>query len=205
MVKLPQNFTTDFSNGLTGRAAYNYLSNRGLTGATITSRRIGYCPIGPLRGCVVLPVYEANTLVYYVARSIYNKRYKNAAVSKKTIVYNIDAVSRTKYSVLCEGIFDALSFGSHGLALLGKSMGQGQMEKIINAKPKKLFICLDADAKRNAVNIGQRLSGYVETVRLVSLTGKGKDPSTCSTNELACYLQRAVPATKHGIAEFLLS
>lgn len=203
-VELPKEFSTSFSDNLIGVSALSYLRKRGLSDAVISSANIGYCNSGKYRACVVLPVYENKNLVYFVARSIYTKVYKNPAVSKKSIVYNIDKIKTNRYSVVCEGIFDALAFGSYGVALLGKSMTDAQLLKITANRPKTIFICLDSDAVNNAATIAYRLRTFIDDVRLVKLPNGKKDPSSCSPSDLAEAVRSAVQADKLGVTQFLL-
>lgn len=203
-VLLPKEFSTDFSSSLIGKAAFSYLQKRGLSTSTILHAKIGFCPSGKYRACIVLPVYEEDTLVYFVARSIYAKVYKNPPVSKKSIVYNLDSVRTKKYTVLCEGIFDALSFGSYGVALLGKTMSDLQLNKIVSKKPNTMFVCLDRDATGSAVAIAERLKTYIKDVRLVTLPRGKKDPGSCTALECAEALKQAIPTDRQGITRFLL-
>lgn len=203
-LQLPKEFSTSFSDNVLGLSALSYLHRRGLSNDRISSANIGYCAHGKYRACVILPVYEDKKLVYFVARSIHTKVYKNPAVSKKAIIYNIDKVKTNRYSVICEGIFDALAFGSYGIALLGKAMTDLQLLKITASNPKTIFVCLDNDALSSATSIAYRLKTFIDDVRLVKLPSNKKDPSSCSPVELTNAVKSAVQADKLGITRFLL-
>lgn len=187
-IEYPKGYTTEFSASVIGLAALNFLKSRNITDEQIKKHRIGYANSGPYKGFIILPVLNNNKLVYYVARSIFNKQYKNASIPNKNILFNY---SNQKSVVLCEGIFDALSFNNNGVALLGKSLKEGQKNIIINNPPEKLYICLDSDARANAIQIAGNLKKYIDNIYLIDL-GEYKDPNSCPKKYLIEAIKSAI-------------
>jgi hypothetical protein len=198
-LKLPVYFSTDFGKDLCGRIAYKYLLFRGVTEKQLVEYNIGYCNAGPYSGYIIFPVYSQNKLIYFVARNIYSKVYKNAPVSNKSVLFNYTC---QKQIVLCEGILDSLAFGKHGVALLGKTMKDGQFNLLSENPPDRVFICLDSDARKNSVQIAKRLDSIVKDVRIVSLPSK--DPNSASKQELLDALVTSKKLTLKSKLEFLL-
>lgn len=187
-IEYPKGYTTDFSSNIIGLSALNFLKSRGVTDEQIKKHKIGYGESGSYKGFVIFPVLNSNKLVYYVARSIFSKQYKNAPISNKNILFNYTA---QKSVVLCEGILDSLAFGNNGVALLGKSLKEGQKNILINNPPQKLYICLDSDAKANAIQIAGNLKKYIDNIYLIDL-GKYKDPNSTPKNHLIEAIKSAI-------------
>lgn len=200
-IEFPKGYTTDFSRSITGKMAYNYLLSRGLSREQIEENRIGYANGGPYSGFIVLPIFEDSELVYYVTRSIFKKEYKNAPVPSRNIMFNF---KNQRVIVLCEGIFDALSFGKNGVALLGKAMKDAQLERIRKNPPQRVYICLDNDAKTAATSIASRLKSIVDEVFLVKIS-EGKDPNTSTKKQLIEDVKNAVKFnSKIDLLHFML-
>ena len=187
-IDYPKGYTTEFSTNVIGLAALNFLKSRNITNEQIIKHKIGYANTGPYKGFIILPVLIKNKLVYYVARSIFNKQYKNAPISNKDILFNY---SNQRSVVLVEGIFDALAFSNSGVALLGKSLKEGQKNIIINNPPEKLYICLDSDARTNAIQIAGNLKKYINNIYLIDL-GEYKDPNSCPKKHLIEAIKSAI-------------
>lgn len=200
-IDFPRGYTTDFSKNLTGKMAYNYLKSRGLSDVQINENRIGYASSGPYSGFIIFPIFEDSQLVYYVTRSIFKKEYKNAPVPNKNILFNFKNQGTI---VLCEGIFDALSFGKNGVALLGKAMKDAQLQRIKNNPPKRVYICLDNDAKTTAVSIAARLKPFIEEIYMVSIS-EGKDPNTSTKKQLIEDVKNAIKVnSKIDLVDFMM-
>ena len=58
--------------------------------------------------------------------------------------------------ILCEGAFDAIAIKRNAIPLFGKIIQPQLQKKIIEQRVKDIYICLDADAIRNALNIAKR-------------------------------------------------
>lgn len=101
---------------------------------------------------VCFPMREDGKVVYWQARSIskflkrktdnpYNDRKTRG---KSTVVYGIDELKKGHPAIVVEGVFDKLRSG--GVATLGKSPSEDQVQKILKKKPSVIVFCYDGDA-----------------------------------------------------------
>ena len=59
--------------------------------------------------------------------------------------------------ILCEGAFDAIAIRRNAIPILGKSLSPSLMKKIITSKVKDIYIALDKDAQKDALEIAENL------------------------------------------------
>lgn len=141
------------------RNAISYLKRRGVTIFDIIKYRIGYCEEGEYSGKIVIPSYDCNgNLNYFVSRAYYEAdkyKHKNPKVSKDIIGFDL-TINWSQPIVLCEGAFDAIAIKRNAIPLFGKIIQPALQKKIIEQRVKDIYICLDADAIRNALTIAQR-------------------------------------------------
>jgi len=71
--------------------------------------------------------------------------------------------------VLCEGAFDAIAIKRNAIPLFGKIIQPQLQKKIIEKRVKDIYICLDADAIRNALSIAERFMGEGLNVYFIEL------------------------------------
>jgi len=137
----------------------SYLKRRGVTIFDIIKYRIGYCEEGEYSGKIVIPSYDCNgNLNYFVSRAYYEAdkyKHKNPKVSKDIIGFDL-TINWSQPIVLCEGAFDAIAIKRNAIPLFGKIIQPELQKKIIEQRVKDIYICLDADAIRNALNIAKR-------------------------------------------------
>jgi len=186
--RLPIGFRTDFSATLVGRNAYSYLRGRGLTQQQIINHKIGYVSGGRYRNTVVFPVFNMNgDLIYWVARSVLEKRYLNCPGKNSHVLFNF---KNQRHIVLCEGIFDALAVGKFGVALLGKILKKDQQAILLNSNCQKLTVLLDQDAFAEANEIAKKLSGHGIEVA-IAFPPSGKDAGEMEPQQLQRLLEVA--------------
>jgi len=158
--------------------AIRYLFKRGLTVQDILKYRIGYCDKGPYSGMVIIPSYDANNqLNFFVGRSYYKEatmKHKNPNVSKNIIGFE-NLINWKLPIVLVEGAFDAISIKRNVIPLFGKKILRNLRDKILLEKVKELYLCLDNDAKQDALKLADYFSKFGVTVYFVNL--KEKDPN----------------------------
>ena len=95
---------------------------------------------------------------YFVSRAYYEAdkyKHKNPKVSKDIIGFDL-TINWSQPIVLCEGAFDAIAIKRNAIPLFGKIIQPALQKKIIEQRVKDIYICLDADAIRNALTIAQR-------------------------------------------------
>ena len=71
--------------------------------------------------------------------------------------------------VLCEGAFDAIAIKRNAIPLFGKTIHSALQKKIIENHVKEIYICLDADALRNAISIAEKFMGEGINVYFIEL------------------------------------
>jgi len=158
--------TPDFRN------AFHYLTGRGITIFDIIKYRIGYCESGGYSGKIIIPSYDAaGQLNYFVSRAFYksdSQKHKNPKVSKDIIGFDM-LVNWSQPIVLCEGAFDAIAVKRNSIPLFGKIIQPVLQKKIIEKRVKDIYICLDADAIKKAMDIAERFMGEGLNVYLIEL------------------------------------
>lgn len=156
----------DFKN------AIHYLKNRGITIFDIIKYRIGYCESGEYAGKIIIPSYDsAGQLNYFVSRAFYkadSQKHKNPKVSKDIIGFEL-FVNWAEPIILCEGAFDAIAVKRNSIPLFGKVIQPALQKKIIEERVRNIYLCLDADALKNAIQIAERFMSEGLNVYFVEL------------------------------------
>ena len=178
-VELPKEFKPLYqkSNSIKWKHALNYLLNRGLRVEDIVKYNIGYCEDGEYEDKIIIPSYdERGKLNFFVGRSFYDTKFKhkNPKVSKDIVGFDL-LVNWDTPLVLCEGAFDAIAIRRNAVPLFGKSIQSELEKKIIGNSVKKLYICLDSDALKNALGLAKKFMSYGIETHLVDLGDE--DPS----------------------------
>jgi DNA primase len=154
------------------RNAIHYLNSRGVTVFDILKYRIGYCEAGEYSGKIVIPSYDSTgQLNYFVSRAFYQAdkfKHKNPKISKDIIGFDL-TINWAEPIVLCEGAFDAIAIKRNAIPLFGKIIQPALQKKIIENRVRDIYICLDADALRNALQIAERFMGEGINVHFVEL------------------------------------
>jgi DNA primase len=173
-IQLPQEYaplwikknTPDYRN------AIHYLTQRGITVFDILKYRIGYCEAGEYSGKIIIPSYDATgQLNYFVSRAFYKAdkfKHKNPKISKDIIGFEM-TINWAEPIILCEGAFDAIAVKRNAIPLFGKIIQPALQKKIIEERVKNIYICLDADALKNALSIAERFMAEGLNVYFVEL------------------------------------
>ena len=157
--------------------ARGYLRKRNVNEEDIIRYNIGYCVDGEYGGRIVVPSYDsAANLNYFVGRSIYpgKLKYKNPPVSKDIVVFEL-YINWKMPIVLCEGVFDAIAIKRNAIPLLGKTVSNSLLNKIVVNNVPSVILALDTDALDTSIKISQKLMKYGINVSKVAL--EDKDPS----------------------------
>ena len=154
------------------RNAIHYLTSRGITIFDILKYRIGYCERGEYSGKIIIPSYDAQgQLNYFVSRAFYKAdkfKHKNPKISKDIIGFEM-LINWAEPIIICEGSFDAIAIKRNAIPLFGKIIQPALQKKIIEERVKDIYICLDADALKNALNIAERFMGEGLNVHFIEL------------------------------------
>ena len=164
--------TPDFKN------AIHYLTKRGITIFDIIKYRIGYCESGEYSGKIIIPSYDTDgQLNYFVSRAYYSRdtqKHKNPKISKDIIGFGM-FINWAEPIILCEGSFDAIAIKRNAIPLFGKIIQPMLQKKIIEERVKNIYICLDADALKNAIQIAEKFMAEGLNVYFIEL--KNEDAS----------------------------
>ena len=160
------------------RNAVYYLKNRGITIKDILKYRMGYCRKGQYAKKIIIPSYDANgSLNYFVARAYYESdmyKHKNPKVSKDIVGFELH-VNWTMPIILVEGAFDAIAIKRNVIPLFGKTISNTLKKRIVEKGVTDIYICLDLDARKQALEAAEYFISNGVNVYFVDLTDK--DPS----------------------------
>jgi hypothetical protein len=136
---------------------YQYLRKRNFNDDMIKKTNIFFSEIEKR---VIFPVYENSELVFYAKRAIdsHPLRWINSTSHNVDPVWNLENVGETIY--IFEGIFDAVRMWPNGVSIFGKSLSDGQINKIIKKKFHKIVVILDNDSygRESQEKIAERLA-----------------------------------------------
>ena len=172
------------------RNAIHYLKSRNITIHDILKYRIGYCRKGSYKGKIIIPSYDANgSLNYFVARAYYTEdkyKHKNPPASKDIVGFELH-INWKMPIILVEGAFDAIAIKRNCIPLFGKTISNTLKKRIVEKGVKDIYICLDTDAIRNALNIAKAFMAEGLNVHFIEL--KDKDPNELGYKHITKQIQ----------------
>lgn len=192
---LPKEFKSLENPTPDSQFALKYLKERKITKDDIIKYNIGFCPSGPHHDRIIIPSYdEKGNLNYYISRSFNSSllNYKNPKVSKDIIGFEF-FINWEMPIILCEGVFDAMAIKRNAIPLLGKTISNELMKKLVTSKVKKIYIALDKDAMKQAIKHAEHLLNNNKEVYLVELDDK--DPSLLGFDRFTKIIQQTQPLT----------
>lgn len=196
-VSLPKEFTSllDQEQSLEKRHAMAYIKSRGISESDLIKYNIGYCREGKYRNRIIVPSYNKNgTINYFIARSFEKNSFKkyDAPVCNKTEIVGLEnTINWSVPVILCEGIFDAIAIKRNAVPLFGKTIPKSVMLKLVESQVKTVYLALDKDALREALDYSQTLLDIGKEVYLIEL--EGKDPSDLGFEKVTELLHKARP------------
>jgi DNA primase len=193
-VELPKEFQTLYTASITSHIANkvkNYLYKRGLTDRDFLKYNIGYCTSGQYAGRIIIPSYNANNqLNFFVARTFedaYHK-YRNPEASKDIIGFE-NLINWNMPVILVEGVFDAIAVKRNAVPILGKSLSNSLIKKLVSSEAEDIYIALDKDAFKKALQYTEQFLNMGKKVYLVDM--QDKDPSEMGFENFTRYVQQA--------------
>ena len=204
-VSLPNEYiglnNVDISD-IMARHALAYLKNRHISKYDIIKYNIGYCKEGLYKNMIIIPTYDVDgRLNYFTARSFEKEpyvKYRNPSASRD-VIPNEHLINWNVPVILCEGLFDAIAIKRNAIPLLGKNIQSSLMKKIVTSVVDKIYIALDRDAIKQALNFCERLMAEGKEVYLVDL--QDKDPSEMGFENFTKLIQKTVPLTYYDLME----
>jgi DNA primase len=196
-VTLPEEFISlaNPDKSLECRHALAYLKKRSISIQDIQKYNIGYCKTGRYRNRIIVPSYNKDGNVnYFIARSFEQdpSRKYDAPTCNKTEIIGLEYfVNWSIPIILCEGIFDAIAIKRNAIPLFGKTIPQSLMIKLVESEVKTVYLALDKDALKEALDYSQNLLNLGKEVYLIEL--EGKDPSELGFTNMTKLLHTAKP------------
>lgn len=208
VVELPKEYIPlyNISNSIEYKNAIHYLrSKRKITLSEIVKYSIGYCESGEYAKKIIIPSYnEDGKLNYFVGRAYYEAesfKHKNPEVSKNIVGFEL-FINWSLPLVLVEGAFDAIAVRRNAIPLFGKTISEDLRKKIIENKVEKLYICLDKDAQKQALEHAEYFMNSGIEVYFVDL--QQKDPAEIGFEEMCKLIKDTPPLTFSKFIEYKL-
>jgi DNA primase len=198
VVPLPEEFLTLTSkNGSLGSLpAKRYLFDRGIGTDDILKWKVGYCPTGQYADRIIVPSFNMEGKVNYFTARSYNgnwRKYLNPPAGRD-IVFNELYVDWESDLSIVEGVFDAIVAGN-AVPLLGSSLREDSrlIRKIVEYDTP-VYVALDADAEKRALNLIKSLTQYDVELYKVNIEPYS-DVGEMTRQEYAERRTQAVPMT----------
>ena len=207
-IDLPKEYIPLFktSESIEYKNAIHYLrSKRKITLSEIVKYNIGYCESGEYAKKIIIPSYdESGKLNYFVGRAYYEAesfKHKNPEVSKDCVGFEL-FINWTLPLVLVEGSFDAIAVRRNAIPLFGKTISEDLRKKIIENKVSQLYICLDKDAQKQALEHAEYFMNNAVEVYFVDL--EEKDPAEIGFEKMCKLIKETQPLTFSKFIEYKL-
>ena len=178
------------NDGIVKRHVLSYLYSRGIDDSDILKYNIGYCDEGLYSNRIIIPSYDLNgQLNFFIGRDFYNSKmkYRNSPTTKNVIGFEL-TINWDEPIILCEGVFDAMSFKRNAIPLFGKTVMSKLQKKIIEFKVKTIYLALDNDAMVDAVEISENFIDNGIEVRMMKF--EEKDPNEIGFKKLLYLINR---------------
>ena len=195
-VQLPKEFIHLIAdNSLEARRAKVYLKKRGITEQEIIKYNIGYATAGQYANRIIIPSYDSNFNVnYFVARSLdpnSTRKYDTPQCNKNDIIGFEAFINWSLPIILVEGSFDAIAVRRNTIPLFGKGIPNALMKKLVESSVKTIYIALDRDAQKAALNHAETLLNYGKEVYFIDM--EDKDPSEMGFEQFTKLIHSAQP------------
>jgi len=160
--------------------------DRGLTDDQILRYKIGFCERGDYRGRIIVPSFDySGEFNYFVARSYLansSMTYRYPSARRGEIIFNEINMSFSQEIQLCEGVFDSFSCGPNSIPLLGSSISEKLIMRLIDDCPC-VYVVLDPDTytkpditqDSKLLKMVQKLKECDIPVKLIDVRGEWKD------------------------------
>jgi protein-arginine kinase activator protein McsA len=208
VIDLPKEYIPLYKNSesIEYKNAIHYLrAKRKITLSEIVKYNIGYCESGEYAKKIIIPSYdETGKLNYFVGRAYYDAetfKHKNPEVSKNCVGFEL-FINWSLPLVLVEGAFDAIAVRRNAIPLFGKTISEDLRKKIIENKVSQLYICLDKDAQKQALDHAEYFMNNGVEVYFVDL--KEKDPAEIGFEKMCKLIKETQPLTFSKFIEYKL-
>ena len=183
--------------------ALKFLKKRGITQDDVIKYNIGFCKEGKYEYRVVIPSYDSlGKLNYFIARDYKEpslRKYKNPPASAKDVIGWELYINWDAPIILVEGIFDALTIKRNVIPLFGKVLHDKLMKKLVESSVNRIYIALDADARKDALKQAEQLMSYGKEVYLVEM--EGKDANEIGFEQFLNTIEQTKPLNLQSLLE----
>ena len=206
-VSLPKEFIPLWKIGTTPdyKNAVFYLKKRGIGIHDILKYRIGYCESGEYKGKIIVPSFDAvGNLNYFVGRAYYTDdtiKHKNPSISKDMIGFEL-FINWKLPIVICEGAFDAITIKRNAIPLFGKTISPALKQKIVTEGVHDIYVCLDQDARKQAIEFCDYFRSNGSKVYFVDL--EQKDPNEIGFPSILKTIEHTSELTESQLIKYKL-
>jgi DNA primase len=170
----------------------------------VLQNKIGFCEDGPYSGRIIFPSFDrSGKLNYFTTRRFDGgtyKKYLNCEKSKSSIVFNELFIDWRKPIIIVEGVKSYIKHFSIGniVPILGSSLYENSkiFEEIIMNDCKRIYVCLDPDAKEKAINLCRTLASNGLEAYLVDCP---RQPDELDTKELINCINKSIKKTSNDL------
>lgn len=208
-------YIQDMPNTVGRKHAIKYMKDRGVD---YTDKIAGM--LDEYAGRIIFPFVKDDEIVYFQARSFVNIPLKtlnpdeeNEWLPRSDVIWGYDGIKEDESDIVCltEGIFDAYSVWKcvniHSIPLLGKNIGDKQIDLLHELNIKNIIVFLDGDAMPEAIKLAILLYNRKFNVRLVTwksvILPAYPDPNNVGNNVIKRLILESVEITPQS--EILLS
>ena len=210
IVRLPEEFEPlelASHSSIYANRVRKYLYARGLTDIDFVRYGIGYCMKGKYADRVIIPSYdENNALNYFVARSLNSGaylKYVNPDIDKSNCIIFENLINWDEPIILCEGVFDAMAIRRNAVPLLGQNISPALMKKIITSPCPDIYMTLDRDAVKRALNHCETFLSMGK--RVFFIEPSEKDPSEEGFRKFTEQVQQAKELTFSSLVKYKIN
>jgi len=203
----PRNEDPEYRNAIT------YLKKRGILWEDIIRYNLGFCEkkFSQWEQHIIIPSYDHSAkLNFFIGRNYYNSKdviFKPLSYKKPDRDMNIIGfelfINYAEPLVLVESPFNAITIRRNAIPLFGKFPSKKLYEAMIVNGVKTVYVCLDNDARDDAVYVCQQLFDLGITPYFVEFTG-GKDPNEIGFEKITLAIRNAKEFTYNDLLRYKL-
>ena len=144
---------------------------------------------------------KLNLKIFKLVDKDENNKIKAPSTSKDIIGFEL-FINWALPLVLVEGSFDAIAVRRNAIPLFGKTISEDLRKKIIENKVSQLYICLDKDAQKQALQHAEYFMNNGVQVYFVDL--QEKDPAEIGFENMCSLIKQTPPLTFEKFIEYKL-
>lgn len=188
------------SRDLDYRQAWAYLKSRGVSNEDVLKYQLGYCKDGTYSHRIVIPSFDIDgKLNFFSGRSYISNAtfpYLNPRTNKNIIGFE-SLISWEFPIVICEGPMDAIAIRRNAIPMFGKTIPSELVYEILAHEMKDIYLALDKDALRKALNIAEFFMDQDVNVHLVRM--EEKDPGEIGFEGMQDLIKTTEKVTVGGL------